>query len=170
MQLLPIQVRSMKCSNRYLVYLDTYQPINCSYRSFCRFLNFLAYLSKLLMIYTTIPLTLESDKRLHYENVHGCGCAYSDWCFISEVHFDFFSTCVYSYFLPFSFLCSASYFFFCNPNVLPDMYTLLLHMLGVFTNIWSHSYSFYCNMGYYKFMQPKISFNNNMIDAFGFLL
>jgi len=50
------------------------------------------------------------------------------------------------------------------------MYTLLLHMLGIFANIWSLSYNFYCNTGYYKFMQPYISFNNKLIYAFGFLL
>jgi len=88
-----------------------YQPVNCSYTSFCRFLIFLAYPCKLLMIYAAIRFTAGSDNELDYGNVHGCDCIYSTWCLNSEVHFDYFSTYVsIVIFYTFSFVCAASYF------------------------------------------------------------
>ena len=107
------------------------------------FLALERYSSKLLMIYAAIRFTAGSDNRLHYGNVHGCGCVYSNWCLISEVHFDYFSTYLSTVtFHTFQFPLFSFVFFGGNPNVLPNMCTVLLQILGIFAIIWSHSYNF----------------------------
>lgn len=112
-----------------------FSSVNCSYMSFYKLFTFLAIPSKRLMIHATIRFIALIDSQLEQGNVHGCGCIYSDWCFNSEVQFNYFFIYVFIVIFYSFRLGVRNLIFFGDPNVLCNIWKLLLHLLGIFTNI-----------------------------------